>query len=142
MPRTVNDKYREAKKTMILDNARLVFCRKGFLNVTMKDIIDECNISRGGIYLYFSSVEEIFKDVVVRRNKAKSSAIRQAADNNEPFDDVLNNFLSLQKDRLFNMDNSLLRSMYEYIFSRAEGATKEFRNSQLESLRKSVMCIL
>ena len=39
------------KKKYILETARNVFVEKGFKNVTMKDIVEACNISRGGLYL-------------------------------------------------------------------------------------------
>ena len=52
------------KKQYILDKARVVFSEKGFKNVTMKDIVDACDISRGGLYLYFSSTEDIFLEVL------------------------------------------------------------------------------
>ena len=35
------------KKKYILEKARAVFSEKGFKNVTMKDIVDACAISRG-----------------------------------------------------------------------------------------------
>jgi len=142
MARKPNEIYRKAKENNILESARLVFCRKGYLNVTMQDIIDECNISRGGIYLYFSSVDEIFQAVASSRNKTKFSVIRKAVDDNEPFTAVLDAFLALQKERLLYMKDSLLRAMYEYTFSRAEGATPAFRDEQLSNLRKSVLAIL
>ena len=44
-----NTSRRQAKINAILDSARTVFCRKGFIGVTMKDIIDDCGLSRGGI---------------------------------------------------------------------------------------------
>ena len=37
------------KKKYILDTARKVFAEKGFKNVTMKDIVEACEISRGGL---------------------------------------------------------------------------------------------
>ena len=52
------------KRNLILDCAEKVFSQKGFSVVTMKDIIEACNISRGGIYLYFSSTDEIFMEVI------------------------------------------------------------------------------
>ena len=125
-----------------MESARLVFCRRGYLHVTMQDIIDECSISRGGIYLYFNSVDEIFQAVVSNHNKAKFSFVRKSVDDNEPFTAVLSSFFSLQKERLLHMENSLLRAMYEYTFSRAEGATQVFRNEQLDNIRKSVLPIL
>lgn len=142
MARKSNEKYREIKKGKILENARRVFYRKGYLDVTMQDIIDECGISRGGIYLYYSSVDEIFRDVAARRDKARFSVLRKSVDDDEPFDTVLGDYLALQKERLLNMENSLLRAMYEYIFSGAEGASPTFRNAQLDNIRKSVMSIL
>ena len=140
--RKPNEQYRKAKEDSILESARLVFCRRGYLHVTMQDIIDECNISRGGIYLYFNSVDEIFQAVVSNRNKAKFHAVRKSVEDNEPFAAVLGSFFALQKDRLLHMENSLLRAMYEYTFSRAEGATQAFRNEQLTNLRQSILSIL
>ncbi|MCL2164203.1 MAG: TetR/AcrR family transcriptional regulator [Oscillospiraceae bacterium] len=140
--RKPNEKYRKAKEDSILEKARIVFCRKGYLNVTMQDIIDECNISRGGIYLYFNSVDEIFRAVAAKRNKKRFSSVRKSIDDNKSFATVLNSFFSLQKERLLHMENSLLRSMYEYTFSGAEGATQAFRNEQLANLRKSILSIL
>ena len=52
------------KKKYILETAHKVFVEKGFRNVTMKDVVDACEISRGGLYLYFSSTEEIFLELI------------------------------------------------------------------------------
>ena len=52
------------KKKYILETARGVFAEKGYKSVTMKDIVDACDISRGGLYLYFSSTREIFLEVL------------------------------------------------------------------------------
>jgi len=41
------------KKRYIVEKARDVFMEKGFKKVTMKDIVEACDISRGGLYLYF-----------------------------------------------------------------------------------------
>ena len=45
----------EQKKKLILETARKVFVEKGYKLVTMKDIVEACEISRGGLYLYFQS---------------------------------------------------------------------------------------
>ena len=52
------------KRQFILETARKVFMEKGFKQVTMKDIVDACEISRGGLYLYFESTKEIFLEVL------------------------------------------------------------------------------
>ena len=142
MPRTPNEKHRKNKIKKILDSARLVFYRKGFLNVTMQDVIDECGISRGGIYLYFNSVDEIFQEVIRQRNKERFSIISKAVQENAPFKDVLNNYIALQKNRLLNIEESLFRAYCEYIFSKPKGTVLAFRDAQLSHLRKSILSIL
>ena len=142
MPRTINEKHRKNKVRKILEAARVVFYRKGFLNVTMQDIIDECGISRGGIYLYFNSVDEIFQEVIRQRNKEKFSIISKAVQENAAFDEVLANYMQLQKDRLINIEESHFRAYCEYVFSKPKGTVLAFRDAQLNHLRKSVRSIL
>lgn len=142
MARTPNEERRKAKEDMILDKARLVFCRKGFLDVTMKDIIEECGISRGGIYLYFSSVEEIFWAAVTRRNVSKFEAVRRSVEENTAFFTLLDTYFATQKQRLLHMENSMLRAMYEYLFTHRDGADKKLRTSQLENIRTTILEIL
>ena len=52
------------KKQYILDTARKVFAEKGYKSVTMKDIVEACEISRGGLYLYFDSTEQILLETL------------------------------------------------------------------------------
>ena len=55
----------EQKREYILKQAKEVFAKKGFRDVTMKDIVEACEISRGGLYLYFGSTEEIFREILL-----------------------------------------------------------------------------
>ncbi len=41
-----------------------LFARKGFKEVTMKEIVDETGLSKGAFYHYFESKEKIFEEVV------------------------------------------------------------------------------
>ena len=52
------------KKRYIVEKAREVFVEKGFKKVTMKDIVEACDISRGGLYLYFENTSQIFMEVL------------------------------------------------------------------------------
>ena len=136
------EKQRKDKLRKILDAAQLVFCRKGFLAVTMQDIIDECGISRGGIYIYFSSVDEVFLEVMKQRNKERISSINKSVHDHEPFETVLGRYMSKQKARLANFNHSLFRAYCEYIFSKPKAAVHAFRDTQLSQLRGSVETIL
>jgi AcrR family transcriptional regulator len=48
----------------LLDAARVVFERDGFLHARIADICDETGISHGSFYTYFLSKEEVFKEIV------------------------------------------------------------------------------
>ena len=133
--RTHNEKQRQQKAKKILDAARQVFYRKGFLAATMQDIIDECGISRGGIYLYFASIDEVFLEVMKQRNK-------ETITGRESFADVLSAYFRRQKRRLLCFENSLFRAYCEYIFSKPKPDVEAFRDMQLGHLRKSVTSIL
>ena len=49
----------EIRKAEIMDAAIGLFTRKGYLNTTTQDIIDEVNISRGLLYYHFKNKEDI-----------------------------------------------------------------------------------
>ncbi|MGP4081026.1 TetR/AcrR family transcriptional regulator [Pseudalkalibacillus sp. R45] len=59
MPK-VSKKYKEEKIAVILDAAAQCFADKGFSDTTVDDIAKASGTSKGSIYLYFSSKEEIF----------------------------------------------------------------------------------
>ncbi len=142
MARKPNEKQRNDKRDMIIEKAREVFCRKGYLSVTMKDIVDICGISRGGLYLYFSSVEELFQAVITNRNMSRFQTVRKQVEMNAEFWGLFNTYLNMQKDRLLHMENSILRATYEYYFAHQKPSDIEFRNMQIACIKKTITDIL
>ena len=63
------------KRKYIIEKAREVFHTNGYKTVTMKDIVQACEISRGGLYLYFSNTKELFEAVLEEENKNISDII-------------------------------------------------------------------
>ena len=63
MPKVSQD-YLINKKESIVQAALAVCKTKPLYEVTMKDIIRECGISQGGIYRYYSDVDEILEEVI------------------------------------------------------------------------------
>ena len=96
------------KKKYILEKARAVFSEKGFKNVTMKDIVDACEISRGGLYLYFSSTEEIFLAVLADdSSEDDEEAVVAALSGDASAGDMLALFLKEQKKEILRKKNNL-----------------------------------
>jgi len=56
---------RENRKNAILKAARKLFFEKGFRQVTVENIAREAEFSKGSIYLYFSSKEEIYSQILL-----------------------------------------------------------------------------
>lgn len=54
----------ELTKEKILQAALECFCRKGYINTSMNDIIAAAQVSKGGIYWHFKSKEEIFVQII------------------------------------------------------------------------------
>ncbi|MDR2939036.1 MAG: TetR/AcrR family transcriptional regulator [Clostridiales bacterium] len=136
------DKKSDKKRKLILSKAKQVFIRKGFAAVTMKDIIDECKISRGGIYLYFQSVDELFMQVIIMHNKQKLKETIDYIDSSKSFSQLLDEYFLKQKKRLLNIDKSLLIAMYEYRFSHKENYDKEFFYTQFINTKAIILEIL
>ncbi len=60
MPKVVPE-YKEEAKNRILEAANKVFAEKGYHEATMDDIAKRLGVSKGAIYLYFSSKEDLFE---------------------------------------------------------------------------------
>lgn len=110
----------EQKRIYILNQAKRVFAEKGFKNVTMKDIITACNISRGGIYLYFNNTSEIFEAILQSEKAFEQSPGVPSLPDYCNIKEQLKAFLDLQKNELLNPDDSLITATYEYLFMKHE----------------------
>ena len=113
------------KKKYILEKARAVFSEKGFKNVTMKDIVDACEISRGGLYLYFSCTEEIFLAVLADdSSEDDEEAVVAALSGDASAGDMLALFLKEQKKEILRKKNNLTVATYEF-FSLHKAQSKD-----------------
>ena len=106
----------EKKKELILNTARFLFAEKGFKNVTMKDIVEACDISRGGLYLYFQSTSEIFEDILKNEACFTCRNLRKIATEDQTISDILGSYLEEQKREILEKDG-LTFAKYEYYTS-------------------------
>ena len=120
------------KKKYILETAHKVFVEKGFRNVTMKDVVDACEISRGGLYLYFSSTEEIFLELIRMESQETDdvfagsiSAVASAAE-------ILAVFLKEQKREILRAKKTLSVATYEYFFANNVSRKDNFLKKQFD----------
>lgn len=126
------------KKKLIVEKAREVFAAKGFTDVTMKDVVEACGISRGGLYLYFSSTEELFLEVLKAESLEDEAEVEKALAGELSAGDMLAVFLKEQKKEILRKKNNLLAATYEYYFAhRSLGA----ENPLKQDFDKAVMIL-
>lgn len=104
------------KKKYIVETARKVFVEKGFKKVTMKDIVEACDISRGGLYLYFESTNQIFMEVLKQESEETDDVFTGSIKEDATAADILLLFLREQKKELLRKKDTLTQAIYEFYF--------------------------
>ncbi|MBR1478620.1 MAG: TetR/AcrR family transcriptional regulator [Lachnospiraceae bacterium] len=104
------------KKQFIVETARKVFMEKGFKRVTMKDIVEACDISRGGLYLYFENTNQIFMDVLRMESEEADDVFSDNISDDATAADILILFLKEQKKELLRKKDTLTQATYEFYF--------------------------
>lgn len=123
----------QQKKKYIIEKARQVFVEKGYRSVTMKDIIEACEISRGGLYLYFPSTKEIFLEVLKQEQESGDDVFSTQIGEDSTIVDILELFFAAQKAELLNSKDNLAMATYEYYFAHKPEGEENFLRTQFEA---------
>ncbi len=107
----------EQKKQYILECAREVFAKKGYKDVTMKDIVEACEISRGGLYLYYDSTKSLFLDILEMEMQETDDVFSGQISEDMQATDILMMFLKEQKKEMFRKKGNLTIAVYEFFFA-------------------------
>lgn len=73
----ISEAAKDAKKYIIIEAALKLFSQKGYVETSMDDIVDEARVSKGGIYNYFKSKEEIFLEIAKDRLNKRHALIEE-----------------------------------------------------------------
>ncbi len=126
------------KKKYILETARKVFMEKGFKKVTMKDIVEACNISRGGLYLYFDNTSQIFLEVLKLESQEADDVFSDSITEDATAADILILFLQEQKKELLRRKNTLTQAVYEFYFENELPKKDNILKKQFDSAVKII----
>ena len=121
------------KKKYILETARKVFMEKGYKRVTMKDIVEACDISRGGLYLYFNGTDEIFMEVLKMESEEADDLFAGSIKEDATITDILTLFLEEQKKELLRKKNNLVQATYEFYFENDLPKKENILKNQFDS---------
>lgn len=112
---------RLATEKRILDAAEALFAKSGFTAVTMKDICEASNISRGGLYRHYSSTSVVFIAIIKREQEQAFEALKKAKDGEISPDKILRRYIEHRMNRIMNEDFGIDNAITEFASNRKEG---------------------
>lgn len=104
----------ERTKQDICEKAGLLFAKKGFKEVTMKDICAVTGLSRGGLYRHYKSTTQIFLEIVNGFANRQKNIISDKTRQHIPATTILEELFSKYINEMACYENSLSLAIYEF----------------------------
>lgn len=104
-------------KSLIRRMAQELFVKKGFKDVTMKDICEATGLSRGGLYMHYASTHQIFSDIVNEIMSSLDNEFETKKKSGLSATQILDEFLERYQSEMLDINNSLGLAIYEYYSS-------------------------
>lgn len=123
-------KVKEGKKNAILKAARKLFFDKGFKAVTVDSIAAKAELSKGSIYLYFESKEEIYAQILIADNIEFHKGINNILQADASASTLLLEFARIYVDYFLN-DNELFRIFIAFMLHADQMNLTEDQSSHL-----------
>ena len=139
--RTDEREKRDQRRSAILNAARKLFFEKGFRYVTVENIARKAELSKGSIYLYFSSKEEIYTQILLNdidKFNKKSSLIFQ---NGKSATELVMDFAFIYVDFFLN-DRELFRIMMTFMLHTEDMNLAETVNQHIIEVTNNTVKII
>ena len=104
----------EETKRLIREKACSLFSRKGFKNVTMKDICMETGLSRGGLYRHYDSTQQIFSEIIDSLMKAQDDEFSEKMEKGYSAVQIFNEILERYRIEMLDSTGSLGLAIDEF----------------------------
>ena len=101
-------------KDFILDASYALFAQKGFKQVTMKDVCEITNMSRGGLYSHFPDTATLFEALLEKISDKNAFDIDTEIDKGSPATVILDSALLQMQKEIGHPEDSLSVAIYEY----------------------------
>ena len=125
------EKERENRRSTILKAARKLFFDKGFKCVTVDNIAAKAEVSKGSVYLYFKSKEEIYTQILINDSIGAYEDLKNKfSAKEEPASKLLLEFADHYVNYFLD-DNELFRILMTYMLHADQMILTEEQNSQL-----------
>lgn len=108
----------------ILQAAKKLFMQNGYVAVTMSDICEETELSRGGLYRHYTSTKEIFLELLTIDKNDWEEATKKAMTDGMSALNMLTSFLEQTYLSILDGEGRLSLAIYE--FERTEPDANDF----------------
>jgi AcrR family transcriptional regulator len=123
-------KVKENKKNTILRAARKLFFDRGFKSVTVDSIAAKAGVSKGSIYLYFDSKEEIYAQVLITDNIELNKNIKLFSTKEAPAAELLLEFSQIYINYFLD-HNELFRILMTFMLQTEQMNLTQEQNTEL-----------
>lgn len=128
--RRKKEKEKENRKNTILKAARRLFFDRGFKSVTVDNIAEKAEVSKGSIYLCFESKEEIYTQILIADNIALHERIRNFSSIKASATQLLQEFARIYVDYFFS-DKELFRILMTFMMQTGQMHLTEKQSAEL-----------
>lgn len=135
----VNDQYKKDKILEILEAAKKVFIKKGYIQTTMQDIIIEAGISRGAMYSYFNNIEHVFEELLKLEDEKDIIYFERGEESS--FWKQLTDWIILQQQTIVSSNNVLLLCKTEFFLTKYRESNMTSNSYVLKRYNKLVSSI-
>lgn len=111
----VSEEYKRKKKRELLEAARKVFIKQGFVHTSMQDIMDEAEVSRGTLYSYFDNIDHVFIEVLKYEDQKNIDYFLPSDEKN--LWEQLKNWVEAWQFHIENINKTLVRANTEFFLS-------------------------
>lgn len=129
-PQEKRKKEKENKRNNILKAARKLFFDNGFKAVTVDNIAAKAAVSKGSIYLYFDSKEEIYAQVLVADNIERHKELIEFNTKEAPAEELLFQYAQHYVDDFFS-NKELFRILMTFMLQTEQMNLTPQQNAEL-----------
>ncbi len=129
---------REKTRNAILDESYALFAKKGFKQVTMKDVCEVTGMSRGGLYSHFSGTDKLFAALLERIMENSIMDFQTEIEKRSSATEILDRTLSLMEEEMRHPEDSLSVAIYEYAETVDPGVMERLNRNAEKKWKKLV----
>jgi AcrR family transcriptional regulator len=132
------EREKENRKSAILKAARKLFFEKGFKSVTVDSIAKKAELSKGAVYLYFKSKDEIYSQILLNEIDEFQKKISDLFMDNERASDMLFKLSSIYVD-FFLKDRELFRILMTFMLhANHSNLPEDLQKHIIKSMNRSI----